>query len=74
MQLLNFGTERSRCSEEMVGSQRNENYLGTSQGFHYSESFHKECSRKQGNAGGGTPGYPQVLFCTGEERVLSAVL
>lgn len=53
LQLLNFGTERSHCSEETVGSQRNENYLGTSEGFSYSESFHSECSRKQGSAAGG---------------------
>lgn len=33
LQLLNFGTERSHCSEEMVRSQQNENYLGSSELF-----------------------------------------
>lgn len=57
MQLLNFGTERSHCSEETVRSQYNENYLGAPELFSQPESFCEEYRRKQENAGGGIPIY-----------------
>lgn len=52
MPLLNFGSLRSHCSEKMVRSQQNENYLGTLELFTYPELFCKERGRKQGDAGG----------------------